>query len=100
MKILEEFHELSSKITNTPITLREEDFINVNKNPIIDHIKRYPRLEWQDIYKFIFQGSCGWTHLSTNSSEKKVVQYLNNELTLASKPLPDEQLFESLNNST
>ncbi len=97
MNILTEFKSLIPKISGNTISLQLDNSIH---HPIIEHIKKYPRLEWQDVYKFVLQGSCGWTHLLSNKNQESVVQYLNDELSMASKPLPDERLFEILNNET
>lgn len=97
MKLLTEFKSLIPKISGISIFLQLDSSIH---HPIIEHIKNYPKLEWQDIYKFVLQGSCGWTHLLSNRNQESVVQYLNNELNVASKPHPDERLFDILNNET
>ena len=97
MKLLTEFKSLTPKISGSSITLQLDNSIH---HPIIEHIKNYPKLEWQDVYKFVLQGSCGWAHLLSNKNQESVVQYLNDELNLASKPLPDERLFDILNTKT
>jgi len=97
MNILTEFKSLIPKIAGNSITLQLD---NSSQLPIIEHIENYPKLEWQDIYKFVLQGSCGWTHLLSNRNQESVVQHLNDELNVASKPHPDERLFDILNNET
>jgi hypothetical protein len=100
MKLLTEFKDLTSKISGNSITLKLDTSTRLSIQPIIKHIENYPKLEWQDIYKFVLQGSCGWTHLLSNRKQENVVQHLNEELNLASKPHPNERLFDSLNNET
>lgn len=97
MNILSEFKSLTSKISGNSITHLLDNSIH---HPIIEHIKNNPKLEWQDIYKFVLQGSCGWTHLRSTKNQENVVQYLNDELNIASIPHPDERLFNILNNET
>ncbi|MHA1802375.1 MAG: hypothetical protein ACTSWJ_11610 [Candidatus Heimdallarchaeaceae archaeon] len=100
MNVLTEFRNLIQKIAGNSITLKLDMSTKILNNPIIEHIKIFPKLEWQDIYKFILQGSCGWTHLLSNRNKEKVVQYLNEELNNASNPRQDERLFYILNNET
>jgi len=100
MKPLTEFKSLIPKISGNSITLKLDTSTHFSIQPLIEHIENYPKLEWQDIYKFVLQGSCGWTHLLSNRKQENVVQYLNEELNLASKPRPNERLFDILNNET
>ena len=100
MNLLTEFEGLIPKMSGNSISLQLDNSTNVSKYPIIQHIFNYPKLEWQDVYKFVLQGSCGWAHLLSSRNQEEVVQHLNNELNLASKPLPDERLFDTLNNET
>jgi hypothetical protein len=100
MKLLTEFKSLIPKISGNSLSLKLDTSTRLSIQPIIEHIESYPKLEWQDIYKFVFQGSCGWTHLLSNRNQEIVVQYLNEELNLASKPRPNERLFDILNNKT
>ncbi len=100
MSTLAEFENLIPRISGNSITLHLDYPNHLSLHPIIDHIKNYPKLEWQDVYKFVLQGSCGWTHLLSGRNQEEVVQHLNNELNRTSKPLPDERLFDILNNET
>lgn len=100
MKLLTEFKSLIPKISGNSITLKLDTSTHISIQPLIEHIESYPKLEWQDIYKFVLQGSCGWTHLLSNRKQENVVQHLNEELNLASKPRPNERLFDILNNET
>jgi len=100
MNILTEFEGLIPRIAGNSISLQQDISPFLSNQPIIEHIKNYPKLEWQDVYKFVLQGSCGWTHLLSNRNQESVVHYLNDELNKSSKPQPDERLFDIINNET
>jgi len=67
---------------------------------LLFYLKKYPKQTWGDLYKFIYQGSCGWIHLKKISNLERVKVYLEQELNACNKNREDEVLFELLNEKT
>ncbi|MHA1318136.1 MAG: hypothetical protein ACTSQ6_11570 [Candidatus Heimdallarchaeaceae archaeon] len=43
---------------------------------LLFYLKKYLQQTWGDLYKFIYQGSCGWIHLKKISNLERVKVYL------------------------
>ncbi|UJG44281.1 MAG: hypothetical protein K9W46_03640 [Candidatus Heimdallarchaeum endolithica] len=67
---------------------------------LLTYLKKYSVQTWGDLYKFIYQGSCGWVHLKKISGLEGVKIYLEQELDVCTKKREDEELFELLNEKT
>ncbi len=94
------FKRLNRKISRIPVYLSQELPEGVLEKPLILHIQRYPELRWRDIYKFLMQGACGWSHLKTIGKSDRVKQFLYEEFNDLGEALPKEELFELLNSET
>lgn len=65
-------------------------------NLILEHLNRYPEMEVQDLYKFIYQATLGPAHLGTN--EKIILSYLNREIESINAD-PEIDLVENISPS-
>ncbi|MFN3411918.1 MAG: hypothetical protein ACK4YF_07160 [Exilispira sp.] len=67
------------------------------KKSLFSHIKKYPMLRFEDIYKFLFQAVCGNAHLL--ESKEKFIKHLNCEIDNIKKDsgLKIENKFENKN---
>ena len=54
---------------------------------LIDHLKRYPLMQAQDVYKLIHQAACGPAHAVTHRDVAR--EWLENELETLSDPWPE-----------
>jgi len=94
--MLDSFQILTTKVSNIPVILKEKDENVLINEPLFYHIVKYPNLRWSDLYKFILQGTCGWTHLNKIGNEDHLLDYLKKEMIEAEEPLIGEELFEIL----
>jgi hypothetical protein len=94
------FRRLNRKISRIPVFLSEEIDEEFQNYPLILHIQNYPKLRWKDVYKFLMQGACGWAHLKSIGKTDRVQQYLQEEFRSVGEPLPQEDLYELLNEET
>ena len=67
---------------------------NCTRDSIYSYIKRYEKCEITDIFKYCFQSSFGCEHLV--SSEKKAMEYLENEYISLGEKTPKMPLVERL----
>ena len=65
-----EFESYITEISHIPVYLQNVSEDEILQNPLFFHINKYPMLQCVDIYKFIMQGSCGWSHMSSFGNEK------------------------------
>jgi len=98
--MLDSFQILTTKVSNIPVILKEKDENVLINEPLFYHIVKYPNLRWSDLYKFILQGTCGWTHLNKIGNEDHLLDYLKKEMIEAEEPLIGEELFEILEKET
>ena len=100
MNLFIQFEKAVSDISLFFVKLRTIDYKNEKKPPLIAHMVNFSNIKWRDIYKFIFQGTCGWTHLSSDKSLEKVKQYLIEELESINESDSTTSLYEILNYTT
>lgn len=101
MKFREEFKLYEQKMGKIRIKPREDSITLLAKHPLILHIFQYTCITVIDIYKFILQGSCGWSHLITEKRNlHEIKRYLTSEFWQQAKPGDEEKLFELLDQST
>ncbi len=100
MSLLDEFRQLSEEMAYIPLYLKEVTQEAILEQPLFFHLSKYPLLQCIDVYKFLYQGSCGWAHLSSLGDEKQIKDYLVKELTEAEKQLEIDEIFELLDNKT
>ena len=94
------FRKLNRKISRIHVILSDEIDEQLKENPLIVHIKNHPKLRWQDIYKFLMQGACGWVHLKQLGNENRIMEYLFQEFTSSGDPLDNEDLYELQDSQT
>jgi len=94
------FKELAKEMAHIPIYLKELSLDEVLKQPLFIQMKKYPKLQFSDVYKFIYQGSCGWAHLSKLGDETQIKEYLKQELSEALSPKEHDEIFEILDYET
>ncbi|MCE7742219.1 MAG: hypothetical protein GOP50_07140 [Candidatus Heimdallarchaeota archaeon] len=97
---LSEFKQLSKEMAHIPIYLKEITKKSLLEHPLFFHLSKYPLLQCRDVYKFIYQGSCGWAHLTKLGDEKHVKNYLVKELSEAVDPVEIDEIFELLDKET
>lgn len=100
MSLISEFKRLSKEMAYIPIYLTEITKEKILEQPLFFHLSKYPLLKCSDVYKFIYQGSCGWSHLSKLGDELHVKNYLVKELSEALEPVEIDEIFELLDNKT
>lgn len=101
MKFREEFKLYEQKMGKIRIKPSEDSITLLAKHPLILHIFQYTCITVIDIYKFILQGSCGWSHLITEKRNlHEIKRYLTSEFWQQAKPGDEEKLFELLDQST
>lgn len=100
MNNLKEFEDFTREMSHIPIYLRNVSEEEILQNPLFFHISKYPALQCIDVYKFIMQGSCGWTHMTSFGNEKHLKDYLVKELENAEEMHSFDTLFELLNEET
>ena len=101
MKFSEEFKLYEQKMGKIHIEPSKDSIILIPKHPLLTHIMQYTNITVIDIYKFILQGACGWSHLITEKRDfHEIKKYLTSEFNKQSKPRDEEKLFELLDQST
>ena len=101
MKFREEFKLYEQKMGKIRLKLNKDSITLIAKHPLLQHIFQYTCITVIDIYKFILQGSCGWSHLITEKrSLHEIKRYLTSEFWQQAKPGDEEKLFELLDQST
>ncbi len=100
MDNLKEFEDFIREMSHLPIYLRNVSEEEILQNPLFFHISKYPALQCIDVYKFIMQGSCGWSHMSSFGDEKHLKDYLIKEFEEAEEMQSIDAVFELLNEET
>ncbi|MHA1450642.1 MAG: hypothetical protein ACTSP4_14625 [Candidatus Hodarchaeales archaeon] len=104
MSNIDDFKELTTVPASTQVLFIEKRIIKElakkRENPLLQHIVSKRFLCWSDLYKFILQGTCGWTHLQTMTDLSEIKKWLIKELKEAGTPRREEKLFEILNHTT
>lgn len=101
MKFSEEFKLFEQKMGKIRLKLSKDSINLISKPPLLMHILQYTSITVIDIYKFILQGTCGWSHLITEKRDlHEIKKYLTSEFSQQVKPGDDEKLFELLDQST
>ena len=95
-----DFENIIKEISHIPVYLRNVTEDEILQNPLFFHITKYPLLQCIDIYKFIMQGSCGWSHMSSFGTEKHLKDYLIKEFEESGELLKIDAVFELLNEET
>ncbi|MCK5344744.1 MAG: hypothetical protein KAR20_15125 [Candidatus Heimdallarchaeota archaeon] len=70
------------------------------QDTLISHIRKYSSITLRDIYKFIHQGTCGWSHLSQLGSLQHLQNMLIKEIASVGVPFESDELFELLDETT
>ena len=101
MKFREEFKLYEEKMGKIRIKPSKNSIPLIAKHPLLLHIFQYTCITVIDIYKFILQGSCGWSHLITEKRTlHEIKRYLTSEFCQQVEPGDEEKLFELLDQST
>ena len=80
MSKLLEFKQSSQEMAHIPLYLKEISEESFLENPLFFHMNKYPLVQFSDVYKFIYQGTCGWSHLTNIGNEEHIKSYLKDEL--------------------
>jgi len=72
----------------------------MDTKPLMLHLTHHSVCTWIDVYKFIHQGTCGWSHLRDSTKLPHIKIRLHEELTSAGKPKNNEPLTELLDIKT
>jgi len=99
-EIQEKFKNFSQDVAQIVIQLNVTNQTLIQKEPLLKHIEKYPKLTMLDIYKFILQGTCGWRHSLKLGNEKQLKGYLYQELIDASELTDTDEIFELLDINT
>lgn len=91
-----EFEKLSREMAHIPIYLRDLSLVQILEQPLFVQMKKYAQLQFTDVYKFIYQGSCGWAHLSKLGDNAHIKHYLAEELSTATETKDFDELLETL----
>ncbi|MHA1405918.1 MAG: hypothetical protein ACTSSG_00870 [Candidatus Heimdallarchaeaceae archaeon] len=94
------FRNLTDELSSVPIYLKEITNKEGELILLLKHIHQYPQIRCNDIYKFILQGTCSWTHLLNEFAENKIKLYLKEELEGLEKPNQYDIFFELLDRET
>ncbi|MCK4844902.1 MAG: hypothetical protein KAS95_04455 [Candidatus Heimdallarchaeota archaeon] len=101
MKIGKEFKLYEQKMGKILLKLSKDSITLTSKHPLLMHILQHTCITVIDIYKFILQGTCGWSHLITEKRDlHKIKKYLTSEFNQQAKPGDEEKLFDLLDQST
>ncbi len=101
MKFREELKLYEQKMGKIRIKPSKDSITLISKHPLLIHILQYTYITVIDIYKFILQGTCGWSHLITEKRNlHDIKKYLTSEFSQQAKPRDEEKLFDLLNRST
>ena len=100
MKEETEFKRLVREMSHIPLYLKDVSEDEILQNPLFFHITKYPLLQCIDIYKFIMQGSCGWSHMASFGNEEHLKDYLIKEFKEAGELSEFDSVFELLNEET
>lgn len=86
MASLKDFKRLAKELISHPIQVKLEE---LPEKLLKEYFKKYPATTWVDLYKFILQATCGWSHLIHNSMKNRVYDNLVSEIS-ALKSLPND----------
>lgn len=68
------------------------------RSVLLDHVRQYPKMEIQDIYKLVFQAAMGNEHMMGNVSE--IRKYLDEELAVVEQAADGPEVEPLLADST
>ncbi len=91
-----EFEKFSREMAHIPIYLSDLSLDQILEQPLFIQMKKYAQLQFTDVYKFIYQGSCGWAHLSKLGDNTHIKHYLAEELVAATETKDFDELLETL----
>ncbi|MHA1400700.1 MAG: hypothetical protein ACTSQE_10165 [Candidatus Heimdallarchaeaceae archaeon] len=93
-------NELIKNLNEIKLLFSKKKIRQQSYHPVLKHISTHPKITWGDLYKFLYQGSCGWQHLEQIGKRVEIKNWLRKELAEAQKPRKGETLFELLNTKT
>ena len=100
MLLIPEFEKLSKEMAHIPIYLKEMTKEEKLEQPLFLHMSKYSQLQFSDVYKFLYQGSCGWAHLSKLGDDSHIREYLTKELSEVTEITQYDEIFEILDYET
>ncbi len=100
MSLIDDFERQSKELSHIHLCLNEIKEKTILEQPLFFHLKKYPWIQFSDVYKLIYQGSCGWAHLSKLGDETHVKEYLEKELSEAVSPKANDYIYEILDTET
>lgn len=93
MTSFDHFKKQARTLSNIQIQVNPTDLFS----PLKEYFQNYPISTWIDLYKFIYQGTCGWSHLIyniANRTHKNLIQELSAIEIIPNDPTPLLELLD------
>ncbi len=100
MDFVDEFKTLGEKVSKVHVALSKSLPLEFTHKELISHIRKYPSISLRDLYKFIHQGTSGWSHLSQLGDLQHIKTWLIDEMASVGDPLDRDELFELIDKDT